>query len=66
MKQDLLLKDLVSISTMVRKYVRTKKTPGNENPFPSHTKMKFRFRNTPKRNSVSTQNEIPFPYYITL
>ncbi len=75
--RDLLLKDLVSASTMAREYVRTKKHQEteirslvirkqnsvfrNRIPFPLETKFCFR-----KWNSVSTQNKILFPGYITL
>ncbi len=53
MEQDLLLKDLVSTSTMVREYVRTK----------NHQETEIRFLVTPKGNFVSKtlRNGILFP-----
>ena len=64
-QQDLLLKDIVSTSTVVREYVRMKKHQEIEIRFLVTLKQNF-VSKTPKRNSVSTQNEIPFPDYITL
>jgi hypothetical protein len=44
--QDLSLKDLVFASTIVREYVCTKKHQETKHPFPSHTETEFRFQDT--------------------
>jgi hypothetical protein len=58
MYQDLLLKDLVSASTVVREYVRMKNH--------QETEIRFCFWGTPKQNSVSVsetlRNGNPFPF----
>ncbi len=60
-----MLKDLVSTSTMVPEYVCMKKHQERVIRFLVTQKQNF-VSKTPKQNSVSNQNEILFPDYITL